>query len=74
MSVTWTKTQVTTPNPFDGVPETVLEVNNVEIRDAQGAVVQMCCCEHYTFADGTPDATIQADVEGDLVAKGYVIN
>jgi hypothetical protein len=65
MPVTWTKTQVTHTNPFDGSTETVLEVSGIQI-DGKSAPA-----EHYTFADGTPDATIQADVEADLAAKGY---
>jgi hypothetical protein len=72
VAVTWTKTQVTHTNPFDGTTETVLEVGDVQIAHAGGAV-EKCTSEHYTFADGTPDATIQADVESDLTAKGYVI-
>jgi deferrochelatase/peroxidase EfeB len=65
MPVTWTKTQVQHTNPFDQTVETVLEVNSVETDGVPAPN------EHYTFADGTSDPTIQAAVEADLAAKGY---
>jgi hypothetical protein len=68
MPVTWTKATVQHVNPFDGSTETVIEVDDVVVNSVPAPA------EHYTFADGTPDATIQSDIEADLTAKGYVIS
>jgi hypothetical protein len=66
MAAGFVKTPITTTDPFDGSTVTILQVtptiNGVEIPS-----------ECLTFPDGTPDPTIQSEVEIYLTNKGYQI-
>ena len=67
MSVTWSKETITRRNPFDDVDEIVIDVYDVTVSGT------LCPKELYTFPNGTADATIQSQVEADLISKGYQI-
>ena len=75
MPALWTKIEATYEDPFDGSQVTQLEVNSIRIASMAVPPVEMKLPnEHYTYPVGTTDATIQADVDADLTAKGYNIN
>lgn len=63
--VTFEKTLRSITNPFDGSVESVSVV--VPILD--GVRLER---ESYTFEDTATDAAIQAKIEADLTAKGYL--